>query len=148
MSSDALFTLILTAFCLYCTGASWLLQVVCYPTYLLVGNAEFVPFHVSFGRRLMVAVIPMTLTCLGMFALGVLRADMIPLGLVIAIAVCGAIILLTTIFLEVPKHLRLDREGKSDSLIRALVRDNLPRTAAWTVASGLLLYTLTIYMSS
>lgn len=144
MDGAQMFVLLLAALCLYCTGASWMLQVVCYPTYLLVGAQEFVPFHISFGRRLMIAVIPMTLTCLGMIALLFVRPAHAPDWAAAGAALCGAVILLTTIFLEVPKHLKLDKEGKSDALIRALVRDNIPRTAAWTAASALLLYMLAL----
>lgn len=142
MDATLLFILILTALSLYCTGASWMLQVVCYPTFLLVGAAEFVPFHVSFGRRLMIAVIPMFLTCVGMFVLLFIRPEAVPQGAAIIAAICGVIILATTIILEVPKHLKLDKDGKSDALIHGLVRDNLPRTAAWTVASITLVYIL------
>jgi len=119
---------------------------VCYPTYLLVGEAEFVPFHVSFGRRLLIAVIPMSLTCIGMIALLFIRTEAIPQVPAIITAICGTIILLTTMFLEVPKHLQLDKDGKSDALIHGLVRDNLPRTAAWTIASVTLLYILAVLM--
>ncbi|MDX2074957.1 MAG: hypothetical protein SFZ02_00880 [bacterium] len=134
------FLLILTAFCLYCTGASWMLQVVCYPTYLLVGETEFVPFHISFGQRLLIAVVPMGLTCLAMIAFIFIRTDPIPAWATWVAGACGAVILLTTAILEVPKHLKLDKEGKSDALINGLVRDNLPRTAAWTLASVMMIY--------
>lgn len=138
------FLLILTAFCLYCTGASWMLQVVCYPTYLLVGEKEFVPFHISFGKRLLIAVVPMSLTCLGLIAFIFIRTDPIPTWVAWIAGGCGAVILGTTIALEVPKHLKLDKQGKSDALINGLVRDNLPRTAAWTIASILLIYSLSL----
>jgi hypothetical protein len=141
------FLLILTAFCLYSTGASWMLQVVCYPTYLLVGEKEFVPFHVSFGRRLLVAVIPMSLTCLALVAFIFIRTDPIPMWVALIAGGCGAVILVTTLLLEVPKHLKLDKEGKSDALINGLVRDNLPRTAAWTIASILLIYSLSLVIA-
>jgi hypothetical protein len=140
MDAAQIFVVLVTVACFYCTGASWMLQIVCYPTYLLVGEKEFVPFHVSFGRRLLVAVVPMFLTCLATFALLFVRPASVPAWAVIVTAICGAVILITTVALEVPKHLKLDREGKSDALINGLVRDNLPRTAAWTVASVLLTY--------
>ncbi|MBL8155140.1 MAG: hypothetical protein JNM70_13230 [Anaerolineae bacterium] len=120
-----------------------MLQFVCYPTYTFVGDKEFVPFHVSFGRRLIAAaVVPMVLTCLGTFALLFLRPAAAPMWTAIVAAVCGAVILLTTVVLEVPKHLKLDKEGKSDAVLQALVRDNIPRTLAWTVASLVLAYAL------
>lgn len=136
-----MFLLVLTVLCFYCTGSSWMLQFVCYPTYIFVGDKEFVPFHVSFGRRLIAAaVVPMVVTCLGTFALLFLRPAEAPLWTAIVAAVCGAVILLTTVALEVPKHLKLDKEGKSDAVLHALVRDNIPRTLAWTIASLALAY--------
>ncbi len=136
-----MFLLVLTVLCFYCTGSSWMLQFVCYPTYIFVGDKEFVPFHVSFGRRLIAAaVVPMVATCLGTFALLFLRPAEAPLWTAIVAAVCGAVILLTTVALEVPKHLKLDKEGKSDAVLHALVRDNIPRTLAWTIASLALAY--------
>jgi hypothetical protein len=137
------FLFLLLPLCWYCTGASWLLQVVAYPTYHLVGEAEFVPFHVAFGRRLLpVMVVPMVLTNLAMFALPFYRPESVPDWLAWTIAACSAVIVATTALSEVPKHNQLDRTGKSGKLIDGLVRDNLPRTAAWTVASLLLAWAL------
>lgn len=124
----------------FCMGASWMLQVVCYPTYALVGEKEFVPFHVSFGRRLLIVVIPMILTAIATFVLVFVRPEATPVWATLAVAACSVVILGTTIVLEVPKHMQLDKEGKSDALIAALVRDNLPRTASWTLGSILLAY--------
>jgi hypothetical protein len=42
--------------------------------------------------------------------------------------------------MEVPKHMKLDKEGKSIELIQGLVRDNIPRSISWVVASLALLY--------
>jgi hypothetical protein len=144
MDGSQLYLLIVTILCLYCTGASWLLQFVCYPTYLLVGEKEFVPFHVSFGRRLMVAVVPMGITCIGMIALLFARPDNVPVWAALLAVACAVVILGTTVVLEVPKHMKLDREGKSDALINGLVRDNLPRTIGWTLASITLAYMVTL----
>lgn len=144
MTAEQILLIFVTVLCFFCTGASWMLQFVCYPTYLLIGDKEFVPFHVSFGRRLLpAAVIPMILTCLGTFMLLFVRPAGVSSTLAIIAAICGVVILLTTIFLEVPKHLALDRDGKSDALINGLVRDNLPRTISWTLASILLAIMLT-----
>lgn len=144
MTGEQILLIVVTVLCFFCTGASWMLQFVCYPTYLLVGEKEFVPFHVSFGRRLLpVAVIPMGVTCLGTFVLLFVHPASVSSVLTVITAVCGAVILLTTVFLEVPKHLALDRNGKSDALLKGLVRDNLPRTLSWTLASILLTVMLT-----
>jgi hypothetical protein len=145
MESSELFLLVCTVMSFYCTGASWMLQVVCYPTYALVGAAEFVPFHVSFGRRLLVAaVIPMVITIFATFALVLLRPEAAPQWASLVVAACTAVVLVTTIALEVPKHNKLDAEGKSDALISGLVRDNIPRVIAWTVASLMLGYMVVV----
>jgi hypothetical protein len=123
----------------YAAGGCWLLQVVAYPTYSLVGNDEFVPFHVDFGKRLMpVFVVPAVLACLGAFALIFLRPTSMPLWLALIVALCAAIILGTTMLIEVPKHAALDRDGKSETLIQGLVQNNLPRAISWTVGGILL----------
>jgi len=141
MDAAHVFLLIVTVLCFFCTGASWMLQFVAYPTYQLVGQNEFVPYHVDFGKRMLpVTVIPMVLTCLGLIGLLFVRPAAAPQWAALVTAACGVIILVTTIAFEVPKHLALDKDGKSDTLIAGLVRDNIPRTLAWTVASVVAAY--------
>jgi hypothetical protein len=145
MTTNELFLIVVTIQSFFCMGASWMLQIVCYPTYLLVGEKEFVPFHVDFGKRLIgVVVVPMVVTCIFSFILLVVAPPNAPMIILLGVALCSAIILITTIFLEVPKHMKLDKDGKSDVLIHGLVRDNLPRTACWTIASFLLAYALVV----
>ncbi len=123
----------------YCLGMSWLLQVVVYPTYRLVPAESFVPFHVAQGRRMgPIMIAPMFVTSV----LSVVNAY---LGRSSAMAMylwcaagCGVLVIATTLVSELPKHLALDRDGKSDALVEGLIRDNVPRTLAWTVGSALL----------
>ena len=116
---------------LYATGGCWLLQVVCYPAYHLVGAAEFVPFHVAFGKRLLqVFVGPAVLACMLSFVLVLVRPAAVPLWAALGCAITSAIILITTIAIEVPKHNQLDRDGKSAALIDGLVQNNLPRVVS------------------
>jgi hypothetical protein len=129
---------------IYATAGCWLLQVTCYPTYGLVGRAEFVPFHVEFGRRLIpVFVVPAILANLGSLALFVMRPPTVPLIDVIVAAVCSGVILGTTALIEVPKHVALDREGKSDKILSELVGSNVPRVIGWTVGAIALTHGLT-----
>jgi hypothetical protein len=145
MTAEEIYLLVVAGLTWYCTGASWMLQFVCYPTYALVGEKEFVPFHVDFGKRLLpTAVIPMSLTNLLLIATLLFRPDTVPLWIAIGLAVCAGVVMGTTIVLEVPKHQKLDKDGKDDSLIAALVRDNLPRVACWTLASLLCVYALVL----
>jgi hypothetical protein len=135
-------TMLLTAITLaffYCLGISWLLQVVVYPTYRFVGKAEFVPFHVSQGRRMgPVMIAPMFLTSLAAIVNGVLERDSARAAYFWGAAACGAVVIVTTLASELPKHLKLDKDGKDDALIEGLIRDNLPRTIAWSIGAALL----------
>ena len=139
MDFSSIFLFIVFVLTLYCTGGSWMLQIVSYPTYHLVGEQEFVPFHTASGKRLIpVFVVPAVLACLLLIALVFLKPAGAPFWSAVVAALCGITILVTTIALEVPKHNLLDKSGKDASLIDALVRDNLPRAIAWTLASTML----------
>lgn len=141
MDNSKLLLLATTALFWYATGASWLLQYVAYPTYKLVNRDDFVPFHVDFGKRLLIStVMPMVIGNLFSFILVVYHPDSSPVGLVYLVAICSVIILFTTMKYEVPRHNKLDEVGKDDALIDGLVMDNAPRTASWTVASLALAY--------
>jgi hypothetical protein len=144
MSNPELFLVFCTVMYFYCTGCAWMLQIVAYPTYSLVGEKEFVPFHVESGKRLrFVMIAPMVLTIWASFFLVFLGPEAAPLWARMAVAFGSAVILGTTLGLELPKHMQLDREGKSEALIQALVRDNMPRVFFWTTGSLLLVYMLT-----
>lgn len=118
----------------YCLGLSVMLQVVVYPTYQQVGPAEFVPFHKAQARRMVpVLMIPMFATSLFALALAVLGRDLPVANALWAVAGCAAVVVLTTLIRELPRHLLLDKEGKDEKVVRELVRENLPRTLAWIV---------------
>ena len=128
----------------YCLGISWLLQVVVYPTYRLVSAADFVPFHVAQGRRMIpVLMVPMFATSVLNVINAVLSRDEFHAGLLWGVAGCAAVVMGTTLLFELPKHLELDKTGKNDARIEGLVRDNLPRSIAWTIACGLLVAVVT-----
>ena len=136
METSKIFLLATTLLCWYSLGASWLLQIVAYPTYKQVGEKEFVAYHTDFGNRLLkTSVIPMILTNIMTFIFIFYHPDTVPMGLVYLTALCSGIILFTTVKYEVPKHQQLDKEGKSDSGIDYLVKNNLPRSICWTVAA-------------
>lgn len=134
-----------TTLYLYCAGGCWLLQMVCYPTYHLVSERDFVAFHTAFGNRLVpIFVVPAALACLCSFLLIFVHPIATGTLLPSLVALFSVIILATTIFIEVPKHQALDRQGKSSVLIDELVQNNLPRAMSWTVGSFLLLYMMSL----
>jgi hypothetical protein len=143
MDATLMFLVVTTALYLYCTGGSWMLQVVSYPTYHLVPDEAFVPFHIQSGKRLLgIFVAPAVIACVLGVILVFWHPAASPLWARLLVAACGLTILVTTIALEVPKHNALDRDGKSTALIDGLVRDNLPRALAWTLGSLTLVWLL------
>lgn len=141
-AAHALYLLVFIAW-IYASAGCWLLQVTCYPTYGLVGRNEFVPFHIEFGKRLIpVFVVPAVLANLGSVLLCFLRPATVPLFDVIVAAACSVVILATTMLIEVPKHVALDRDGKSEAVLIELVRSNLPRVIGWTVGAAALAHGL------
>lgn len=104
---------------------------------------EFVPFHVHAGKRLIpVFVLPAVLACLLGIGLLMFRPVAMPLWAAVVVALCAVVILATTIIVEVPKHSWLDKNGKSEEVIQALIRSNLPRALCWTLGSLVLIATV------
>ena len=127
----------------WCAAGCWMLQVVCYPTYSIVGKEEFVAFHTRFGKLLVpVFVVPAFLTGVGLIASALWRPGFVPSWAGYANAVVGAMILGTTLTIELPKHIKLDRDGKDDALLRSLISNNLPRALGWTAAVVILAHAL------
>ena len=60
---------------------------------------------------------------------------------------CGLVGLGVTVALEIPRHARLEKGGKSEAVIRELVLYNWPRTLAITGSAFLTLWMLTAAFS-
>ncbi|QDU65621.1 hypothetical protein [Engelhardtia mirabilis] len=118
-------------------GLIWMVQLVHYPLYALVGAREFPAFEASHARRITPLVAPLMgleLVTGGLLALDPpSAADALPLrvgfGLIVAIW-------LSTALLQIPCHARLERSF-DPATHRLLVATNWLRTAAWTVRAGL-----------
>ena len=127
----------------WCASGCWMLQIVCYPTYKIVGPGEFVPFHKKFGNLLVpVFVVPAFLAGVGLIVSAFWRPAFVPAWTGYANAALGAMILGTTLAIELPKHIKLDKVGKDDALLASLITNNLPRALGWTAALALLAHAL------
>lgn len=112
-------------------GLIWTVQLVQYPSFALVGEAEFAAYHKYHSTRISWVVAPLMggelLTGVALFWIGPveLSAAMLWTGL-------GLIALnwSWTAFVAVPIHMRLSY--KADGLKRALVDANWVRTVAWS----------------
>lgn len=140
MSGAHGFLLLLAILGVYNCGVIWPTQWVTYPLFRLVPNDEFLAYHLSYNRRITtVVIIPGFLFFLAPFVLLFFRPPSITLWMAVLSAVLGGLALFVTVVLEIPRHIQLQRQGKSDSLIQGLIVNNWLRTFAITAQTVLLL---------
>jgi hypothetical protein len=115
----------------YMTGVIWVVQVVLYPSFALVGEAGWAAYHAAHSRRITPVVAPVMLAH-PLVALALLAERPGALAAV-NLALAGGLLLVTATFFA-PLHARLTR-----STVDRLVRRNAPRAVAWTANTGVAL---------
>lgn len=122
----------------YMTGVMWIVQVVHYPLFAAVGDAQWPAYEAAHRRRITVVVGPAMLAQ-PLVAAAVLAARPDPLAG--ANLVLTATLLLSTVVVFGPLHDRL-QAGLDAREHRRLLRNNVLRAAGWsaqaTVAAVLL----------
>jgi len=118
-------------------GIGWVVQCVVYPAFALVGASEWAAYHARHTRAITPVVgLPWAAQGISTVALllapGRLAAD---LGL----SALALVTVVSTVAVAVPAHARLaaiDTRAVpgSESVLRVLLRANLVRTLAWSVA--------------
>jgi uncharacterized membrane protein len=124
---------------LFMSGLIWFVQVVHYPMFSAVGREQFAEYEVVHSRRTTWVVAPVMLV---EAATGLILAVRPPLeslrGAMLAAGALLAAIWLSTAFLQVPRHRRLE-SGYDESTHRTLVSTNVIRTVAWSARSVILI---------
>jgi hypothetical protein len=129
------------------TGLIWFVQVVHYPLMGEVGEERWLEYERQHQRRTTWVVAPLMLveviTAVGLIVL--LDRDLAWSAPSMILAALGLVMLLavwlSTFFLQVPRHARLER-GFDGVVHRSLVRSNWVRTVLWSaraVVAGVLL---------
>ena len=122
------------------TGVGWVVQLVVYPAFRLVGTAEWAVYHERHMRAISrVVTVPWLAQGVSVVAL---LLDPGPGGRAAGVAL-GALALVTvsaTVVSAVPAHYRIAATaggavGAAD--VATLLRANLARTLAWTVSTAL-----------
>lgn len=114
-------------------GEIWMAQLVVYPLFEKVGEAEYVAYHKFYSSRIPLPVIvPGFASFLLTIPLFFLAPDAVPTWMLLANFACGLVGLIVTVALEIPRHSRLEKGGKQVEVIRELVRYNWPRTLSIT----------------
>jgi hypothetical protein len=118
-------------------GIIWFVQVVHYPLFGRVRDAGR-EFAVESQRRTQRVVIPFMLAeAVAAAAIAWAPPVNVPRPLAVAGLVALAILWLSTMFVQMPLHARLAREGHAPALVDALVRSNWLRTGVWTLRAVL-----------
>lgn len=133
----------------YVTGQIWFIQLVVYPLFGQVGKDDYITYHKFYSRHIPVPVIlPGFASFLLPIALIFVRPEAVPSWMVLANVGCGLVGLVVTVGWEIPRHARLEREGKQEPVIRELIRYNWPRTLALTGSAVLTLLMLIAVLSA
>lgn len=120
-------------------GQIWLVQIVIYPLFAKVGDADYIAYHRFYSRRIsMVVILPGFASFLLPLLLAWLGPAM-PIWMTVANVATGIAGLLVTVGLEIPRHERLEKTGKNDATIAELIRYNWPRTASITLQAAVTL---------
>ncbi len=123
-----------TLFCGFMTGAIWLVQVLVYPNFRWVGQAEFSQFHQVHTQRITWVVAPVMVLELSTGAWLVLNQ---PTALFVGNLISILALWTHTFFINVPMHNRLSYTSPESK--DRLVFWNWPRTLLWTLRSVFLL---------
>jgi hypothetical protein len=128
----------------YVLGEIWFAQIVVYPLFGKVGEAEYISYHKFYSSRIPLPVIlPGFASFLLPIGLVFFGPESVPLWMYLANAACGLVGLLVTVALEIPRHARLEKGGKQEQVIRELVLYNWPRTLAITGSALLTVWMFT-----
>ncbi len=122
------------------TGVIWIVQIVHYPLFRLVGEQNFAEYQQLHSNYITYVVMPLMLIELITAAIMAavppkgMSQELLWLGLALVIVIWGA-----TFFFSVPQHAILSRGFNADAH-NMLVSTNWIRTIAWSVRTGLVVY--------
>jgi hypothetical protein len=133
MDTPQLLLVLWTGLIFWVLGQIWLVQIVVYPLFARVGEPEYVAYHGFYSGRIPLPVIlPGFASFLAPIALAFVGPD-VPAWMTTANIAGGVVGLLVTVLLEIPRHARLEKGGKDDTVIAELIRFNWPRTLSITL---------------
>jgi hypothetical protein len=127
MDSSHLLLLLWAMLAFYELGQIWFCQIVIYPLFAQVGDADYVRYHGFYTRRI---PLPVIIPGFASFLLPIplaLFGPSVPVWMTAANIGAGIVGLLLTVLLLIPRHSRLEK-GKNAVTIAELVRYNWPRT--------------------
>ena len=116
----------------FMTGVIWMIQVLHYPLFNLVGRENFSAYEAAHSNLISLIVAPAMLLELGFTAwIFFVPPASVPSSLNWLNTILLAIIWLSTAFLQVPQHSILS-SGFNEKAYQFLVNSNWIRTVAWS----------------
>ncbi len=115
MEMSQLLLLLWAALVFWVLGQIWLVQIVVYPLFAQVGEAEYVGYHRFYARHIL---LPVIIPGFASFLLPVplaLYGPIVPNWMSVANVGAGVVGLLVTALLEIPRHYRLETGGRNDT---------------------------------
>ena len=109
----------------------WLTQLVVYPSFLWSEETSFPRWHGIYTRRISLLVVPLML---GQALLHGVQVASYPTAPTVLAAAAIVLAWVVTFAFAVPCHRILNTEGRSEAVIRLLIRRNWWRTSFWTLA--------------
>ena len=127
-------------------GLIWLIQIVHYPLFNLVGKNEFQVYHN--GHSVLITPLVGTVMIIELIS-SILLVVYPPKNVSLTIPIIGVILVFiiwaSTAFLQIPQHNALANAYELKTL-NLLVQTNWIRTIAWSMRGFLLLYMLHLFL--
>jgi hypothetical protein len=136
-----IFFALIFALVFYIMGAMFVEQLINYPSWRLIGPAEFKAYHNMLSSRIIpFMVIPWFVEILLTFVLMKYRPRAIPLWAIILVQALNGIGLVSSVFIQIPIQLQLDDTGFSLEAIDRLIATDPIRWVSAIVKSLLYLW--------
>jgi hypothetical protein len=126
-------------------GLIWFVQVVHYPLFGGIDAPRAADYAIQNQRRTSLVVLPFMIVEL-VAAVAIAAWPPPPVGRGPALVGLALVVMLwaSTLFVQVPLHARLARDGHAPADVTALVRTNWLRTIGWTVRAVLAVWMLSV----
>ncbi len=150
MSAAAVNLLLVAHACatLIMTGVIWVVQVVHYPLFALVGAERYADYQREHMRRITYIVGPaMVIELATAGAILLVLPEGVPAWMALVGFLLVLVLWLSTAWLQAPAHYRLSR-GYDQSVHRLLVGTNWLRTVVWTARGAIAIAMLTLGVAS
>ena len=131
----------------FMVGLIWLIQIVHYPLFKLVGKNEFQTYHI--GHSVMITPLVGTVMIIELIS-SIFLVVFPPKNVSLTIPIIGLILVFiiwaSTAFFQIPHHNALSKAYELEAH-NLLVQTNWIRTIAWSMRGFLLLYMLHLFLT-